>query len=145
MFSLTIGAHAHGTRIESLYRMVDTSGLVITVQGPGDPAGTAGAVFAAAPRLSDDHEVRENGMIVSTLAQFRVLWGVVGHPGGSLAILTPFSLYETQDRRDWISHFIRDVLDPVKALDGRGFRVGGGGNGTVSDSAFTSAFAHAYV
>ncbi|MGW1125686.1 hypothetical protein [Streptomyces sp. NPDC002526] len=145
MFSLTIGAHAHGTRIESLYRLVDRAGLVITVHGAGDPAGTAAAVFAAAPRLSDDHEVLADGMILSTLAQFRVLRGVAGYPGGALAILTPHSLYEKQDRRDWIGLFMRDVIDPVKAVAGRGYRVGSGGNGMVSDSAFAEAFASAYV
>ncbi|UZK54992.1 hypothetical protein NEH16_13350 [Streptomyces drozdowiczii] len=54
-------------------------------------------------------------------------------------------MYETQNKRDWISHYIRDVLDPVNALAGHGFRVGGGGDGTVSDPEFARAFASAYV
>ncbi|MEU1348813.1 hypothetical protein [Streptomyces sp. NPDC005776] len=145
MFSLAIDANAHGTRVESLYRLVDASGLVVTVHGSGDQSETARAIHEAAPRLSDDHEVRANGMILSTMAQYRMFWGVVGYPGGSLAILTPMSLYEAQDRHDWIRHFMHDVLDPVNALAGRGYRVGGGGNGTVSDSDFAQAFARAYV
>lgn len=145
MFNLTIDAKAHGTRIESLYRLVDSAGLVITVHGSGDPNETTRAIFEAAPHLSGDHEIRADGMILSTLAQFRMFWGVVGYPGGGLAILTPMSLYEAQDRRDWVSHFRHDVLDPVNALAGRGYRVGGGGNGTVSDSEFAQAFLGAYV
>ncbi|MFJ8402856.1 hypothetical protein ACIQ9K_20550 [Streptomyces microflavus] len=145
MFNLTIDAKAHGTRIESLYRLVDSAGLVITVHSSGDPNGMTRAIFEAAPRLSEDHEIRANGMILSTLAQFRMFWGVVGYPGGSLAILTPMSLYEAQDRHDWIRHFMHDVLDPVNALAGPGYRVGGGGNGTVSDSEFAQAFSGAYV
>ncbi|MEU1467391.1 hypothetical protein ABZ434_04115 [Streptomyces sp. NPDC005761] len=145
MFSLAIDANAHGTRIESLYRLVESVGLVITVHGSGDPGETTRAIHEAAPRLSEDHEVRADGMILSTMAQYRMFWGVVGYPGGSLAILTPMSLYVAQNRRDWISHFMREVLDPVNALAGRGYRVGGGGNGTVSDSEFAQAFARAYV
>lgn len=145
MFSLAIDANAYGTRLESLYRLVDAAGLVITVHGSGDQNETTRAIFEAAPHLSGDHEVRANGMILSTMAQYRMFWGVVGYPGGSLAILTPMSLYEAQDRRDWIGHFMREVLDPVNALAGRGYGVGGGGNGTVSDSGFAQAFSRAYV
>lgn len=52
MFNLTIDAKAHGTRIESLYRLVDSAGLVITVHGSGDPNETTRAIFEAAPHLS---------------------------------------------------------------------------------------------
>jgi hypothetical protein len=145
MFSLVIGKNAHGTRIESLYRLVDEVGLVITVHGSGDSNETGEAIFEAAPRLSEDHEVRDNGMILSRVGMYCITWGVVSHPGGSLAILTPLSLYEGQNRRDWIGHFMREVLDPVHALSSRGYRTGGGGNGAVTDFEFAQAFACAYV
>ncbi len=145
MYSLAMDAHAYGTRKESLYRLVDATGLVITVQGSDGPEEMTKAIFAAAPHLSGDRDLRTDGMILSTMAQYRVFWGVVGYPGGSLAILAPLSLYEAQDRRDWIRHFMHEVLDPVNALAGRGYRVAGGGNGTVSDSGFAQAFARAHA
>ncbi|GGS28036.1 hypothetical protein GCM10010269_78310 [Streptomyces humidus] len=145
MFKLAMREDARGTRIESLCELVDAAGLVITVHGSGDLNETRRAIFEAAPRLSEEHEVRANGMILSRVGSYRIFWGIVSHPGGSLAILTPLSIYEGQDRSEWISHFMREVLDPVNSLSSRGYRIGGGGDGSVTDFEFAQAFAHAYV
>lgn len=56
MFHLTLGEGAHGTRVESLYRLVDVSGLVITVHGYSDASETGRAILESAPRLSGDEE-----------------------------------------------------------------------------------------
>ncbi|WP_244162817.1 hypothetical protein [Streptomyces bungoensis] len=112
-----------------------------TSVGPDD---TTGAILEAAPRLAEDQDVRPNGLIVSRVGTYRIVWGVVSHPTGSLAVLTPLPAYEGQPS-DWIRHYMGEVLDPVMALSGRGHRTGGGGNGTVTDPEFARAFGDAYV
>ncbi|MET9927392.1 MULTISPECIES: hypothetical protein [unclassified Streptomyces] len=145
MFHLTLGQAAYGTRVESLHELVDAAGLVITVHGSGYSHETGSAIFEADPRLSKDHGVRTNGMILSSIGMYSAFWENVGYPGGSLALLAPRSLYEKQNMRDWIGHFRREVLDRLDGLSCRGFRVGGGGDPPVSDSDFAQAFARAHV
>ncbi|QYX80539.1 hypothetical protein [Streptomyces akebiae] len=144
MYDLTLSTHARGTVIESLHGLVGASGLVTTVQTTVGLNDTIGSIIEAAPRLSEDHEVKANGLIVSRVGMYRIVWGVVSHPDGSLAVLTPMPAYEGQPS-DWIRHYMREVLDPVMALSGRGHRTGGGGNGTVTDPEFARAFREAYV
>ncbi|MGW0839069.1 hypothetical protein ACWD26_02715 [Streptomyces sp. NPDC002787] len=144
VYDLTLSPPARGTVIESLHGLVGASGLVTTVQTTVGLNDTIGAIIEAAPRLPEDHEVKANGLIVSRVGMYRIVWGVVSHPDGSLAVLTPMPAYEGQPS-DWIRHYMREVLDPVMALSGRGHRTGGGGNGTVTDPEFARAFREAYV
>ncbi|MEU2053397.1 hypothetical protein [Streptomyces bungoensis] len=124
--------------------MIESSGLVTTVQTSVGPDDTTGAILEAAPRLAEDQDVRPNGLIVSRVGTYRIVWGVVSRPTGSLAVLTPLPAYEGQPS-GWIRHYMGEVLDPVMALSGRGHRTGGGGNGTVTDPEFARAFGDAYV
>ncbi len=145
MTTLHISPSARGTLVETLHKLVDASGLVITVQGSTGVEDVKSAIARVAPRLVDKAEVHANGLIVSEMAQFRVIWGVVESPDGSLAVLTPHSLYEGQEVSDWSGHFRVEVLDPVIGLSSQGYSTGGGGNGTVTEPAFAKAFANAYV
>ena len=145
MYPLVLGPHAHGTLVETLYQLVDVSGTVLTVQTSIGLNETIGAILEAVPRLAEDHEVRANGLVVSKVGLFRVIWGVVRDRNGSLAVLVPTSLYETQDLSDWVSHYRREVLEPVQALAERGHRTGGGGNGQVTDERFAQAFQSAFI
>lgn len=145
MYNLITAQHARGTVVETLQKLVEAAGLVTTVQTSVDLDETIGAIIDAAPRLSEDHKVEPNGLIVSRVGMYRMVWGVVRHPGGSLAILTPMPAYEGQNPSDWTGHYMREVLNPVLALSNRGYRTGGGGNGSVTDQEFAQAFQHAYV
>lgn len=145
MHYLTIAPQAHGTLVETLKDLVNTAGLVTTVQSTIGLTETVGAIVAAAPRLSEDHTVQANGLVVSQVGIYRMVWGVVRYPSGSLAVLTPMSSHEGQNHLDWISHYRTEVLDPVLALSGRGFRTGGGGSGSVTDLEFAQAFRNAYI
>ncbi|MBZ9596719.1 MULTISPECIES: hypothetical protein [Streptomyces] len=144
MYDLVLSPHARGTAVETLHRLVEAAGLVTTVQTSIGLNETIGAIVEVAPRLSEDHEVRADGLIVSRVGMYRIVWGVVRHPAGSLAILTPMPGYEGQPS-DWTGHYMREVLDPVLALSGRGHRTGGGGNGSVTDPEFARAFQNAYL
>ncbi len=144
MHYLTLNPQARGTVVEKLHSLVGVSGLVTTVQTSVGLDDTIGAILQAAPRLSEDHEVMSDGLIMSRVGMYRIAWGVVSHPGGSLAVLTPLPAYEGQPS-DWIRHYMSEVLDPVMALSGLGHRTGGGGNGSVTDPEFARAFAAAYV
>jgi hypothetical protein len=144
VYDLMLSPHARGTAVETLHGLVGASGLVTTVQTSVGLDDTIGAIIEAAPRLSEDHEVMSNGLIVSRVGMYRIVWGVVSHPNGSLAVLTPMPAYEGQPS-DWIRHYMSEVLDPVMALSGRGHRTGGGGNGSVTDPEFARAFGEAYV
>ncbi|OKJ95673.1 hypothetical protein [Amycolatopsis sp. CB00013] len=145
MTTLSISPAARGTLVEALHKLVDASGLVITVQGTERIGDIKSAIARVAPRLVEKVEVRANGLIVSEMAQYRVIWGVVQSPGGSLAVLTPHSLYENQKVSDWSSFFRVEVLDPIVGLASQGYSTGSGGNGTVSEPAFADAFANAYA
>jgi hypothetical protein len=145
MYPLEMPPGADGTPVQILHALVDAAGLVITVQGAGDLDGTVGAIVTAAPRLAEDHEVKGNGLIVSRVGSYRVVWGAVRCPGGSLAVLTPHPYSEGRDDSGWTGHFIREVLDPVQALARQGYSVGGGGNGMVTERGFHEAFRRAYV
>ncbi|MGW4215224.1 hypothetical protein ACWEIJ_45135 [Lentzea sp. NPDC004789] len=145
MTTLRISPTARGTLVETLYKLVDASGLVITVQGFKGVEDVKRAIAQVAPRLVEKAEIHANGLIVSEMAQYRVIWGVVESPGGGLAVLTPHSLYENQEISDWIRNFRLEVLDPIIGLSGQGYSTGGGGNGTVTEPDFAEAFANAYV
>ncbi|HKS50175.1 MAG TPA: hypothetical protein VJT49_34720 [Amycolatopsis sp.] len=145
MFQLEIGPGARGSLVETLHKLNDVAGLVITVQGSGNVDETIGDIVGVAPRLAEDHTVSADGLIVSRAGSYRVLWGVVSWPGGSLAMLTPLAGHEGQEIGDWTRHFMKEVLDPVRALSGRGYSIGGGGNGQVGESEFAQAFREAYV
>lgn len=145
MFRLSVGPQAQGTPAETLQKLVDAAGLVITVQGRSGLGETVEAIIGAAPRLSEDHEVRPDGLIMSRVGMYRVFWGVVSYPAGSLAVLLPLPGHDGQDSSDWAGHFRREVLDPVLALSQRGYSTGGGGNGHVDNREFAEAFRHAYV
>ncbi|MEU5446808.1 MULTISPECIES: hypothetical protein [Streptomyces] len=145
MYDLMLGPHARGTAVEQLHRLVEAVGLVTTVQTSIGVGDTAGVIVEAAPRLAEDHDVLSSGLIMSRIGMYRIAWGVVSHPGGSLAVLAPLPGCEGQQSSDWIRHYMREVLDPVMALSGRGHRTGGGGNGTVAEEEFARAFREAYV
>ncbi|PWR10181.1 hypothetical protein DKT68_09910 [Micromonospora acroterricola] len=145
MFQLDIDRSARGAPVETLHKIVGGWGLVITVQSSGDLEAIIGAIVGAAPRLSEDHEVRADGLIVSRVGYYRIFWGAVRYPAGSLAILAPLPLHENQDPRDWIRHFRIEVLDPIQALSHQGYAVGGGGDGMVTEREFCQAFKTAYV
>ncbi|WP_433393855.1 hypothetical protein [Micromonospora sp. KLBMP9576] len=145
MFALEMTPGARGTAVETLYRLVDAVGLVITVQGSGDLEQIVGDIVRAAPRLQEDHEVGASGLITSRVGLYRVVWGALKCPGGSLAVLVPLSGYEGQNTSDWTRHFMHEVLDPIQALSTRGYSVGGGGNGRVTRQDFCQAFKHAHT
>ncbi|QWF80991.1 hypothetical protein [Amycolatopsis sp. CA-230715] len=140
MFDLVLSEHARGTPVETLYKLVGASGLIITVCGPHDPADTTRAIIRAAPRLLEDHDDRTDGLVMSRVGMYRIFWGVVGFRGGSLALLVPSPAHEQQDYSDWTRHFMAEVLDPVMALSGEGYSTGGGGDGFVTDAEFARAF-----
>ncbi|MFH8886188.1 hypothetical protein [Streptomyces californicus] len=144
MYDLMLSPHARGTTVEQLHRLVEASGLVTTVQTSIGVDDTVSVIVEAAPRLAEDHDALSNGLVMSRVGMYRIVWGVVSHPGGSLAVLTPLPGYEGQSS-DWIRHYMREVLDPVTALSGHGHRTGGGGNGTVTEEEFARAFREAYV
>ncbi|MBJ7902460.1 hypothetical protein [Streptomyces sp. DSM 110735] len=144
MHDLTLGPDGRGTLVELLHQLVTSAGLVTTVQTSTGIPETVGQIVEAAPRLSEDHEITSGGLIVSRVGMYRIVWGVVSHPGGSLAVLTPLPGYEGQTS-DWTRHYMHEVLDPVLALSKRGHRTGGGGNGAVTDEEFARAFREAYV
>ncbi|WP_353900221.1 hypothetical protein ABUL04_30850 [Micromonospora harpali] len=145
MFPLELAHQAKGTPVETLYRIVEAVGLVITVQGSGDLDRIVGDVVTVAPRLAEDHEVRADGLVMSRVGLYRVFWGALRWPGGSLAILAPLSLHDRQDVSEWTRHFIREVLDPIQTLSRQGYSVGGGGKGMVTEEDFCRAFQQAYV
>lgn len=145
MFSLLIGPQAQGTPVETLQKLVDATGLVITVQSRNSLGETAQAIVDVAPRLSEHHEVRPDGLIMSHVGMYRIFWGVVMYPGGSLAILVPLHGHEGQNPSDWVSHFRDEVLDPVTGLSRSGYSTGGGGNGYVDDHDFAEAFLQAHI
>lgn len=145
MNTLRISPTARGTLVEALHKLVDASGLVITVRGTGGSGDVKHAITRVAPRLAESAEVHANGLIVSEMAHYRMLWGVVRSPAGSLAVLAPTSLYETQPVSEWSHDFRVDVLDPVLGLSAQGYSTGSGGNGAVSEPAFAEAFANAYI
>ncbi|MER7271137.1 hypothetical protein ABT344_22900 [Micromonospora carbonacea] len=145
MFPLELSQQAKSTPVETLHRIVGAVGLVITVQGSGDLGRIVGDLVTVAPRLAEDHEVRADGLIVSRVGLYRVFWGALRWPGGSLAILAPLSLHDRQEVSEWTRHFMREVLDPIRTLSQQGYSVGGGGNGMVTEEGFSRAFQQAYV
>ncbi|MEV3923529.1 hypothetical protein [Actinomadura coerulea] len=104
-----------------------------------------GAIVKVAPRLSESHEVRPDGLVISRIGMFVVYWAVFKSPGGSLAMLAPNSGYEKQDRLDWIGHFREGILDPVRSLSSLGFTVDLGSQGEVADPVFAQEFLHASI
>ncbi|MEU9420605.1 hypothetical protein [Streptomyces sp. NPDC051000] len=145
MFSLTLAPQAHGTLVDTLRQLVDASGLVITLRSPEGLEATVGAIVEVAPRLSEDHDIKGNGLIVSRVGMYRVVWGVVRCPGGSLAVLAPLPEEDRSEYDGWARHFRIETLDPIGTLAERGYGVNGGGNGTVLDGEFARAFSHASV
>ncbi|MEU8046533.1 hypothetical protein AB0B71_20600 [Micromonospora echinofusca] len=145
MFPLELAHQAKGTPVETLHKLVGAAGLVITVQGSGELGEIVRDVVAVAPRLAEDHEVRADGLIMSRVGLYRVFWGALKWPGGSLAILVPLSLHDGQDVSEWTRHFMNEVLDPVRGLSRRGYSVGGGGNGMVTERDFCHAFTQAHT
>jgi hypothetical protein len=145
MFNLTIGQHAQGTPVETLHKLVDATGFVVTVRSSNGLSETIDAIAGAAPRLLEDHEIQPDALIMSRMGMYRVFWGVVHCPDGSLAILVPLAGYDGQDNRDWNRHFLQEVVDTVRSLAASGYSVGSGGNGLVSDGDFARAFSQAHV
>ncbi|MGC5286243.1 hypothetical protein [Micromonospora sp. DT231] len=145
MFPLELAHHAKGTPVETLHKVVGAVSLVITVQGSGDLGQIVGDLIEVAPRLAEDHEVRADGLIISRVGSYRVFWGALKWPGGSLAILAPLSAYEEQDVSEWTRHFMNEVLNPIQTLSQRGYSVGGGGSGRVTERDFCRAFQQAHT
>ncbi|MFI8194669.1 hypothetical protein ACIF8T_39210 [Streptomyces sp. NPDC085946] len=130
--------------METLHKLVETAGFVTTVQTSISLEETIGTIVEAAPRLSEDHEISPSGLIVSRVGMYRIIWGVVRHPGGSLAVLAPIPEDEKRSP-NWTSHYRREVLDPILALSHHGHLTGGGGHGAVTEEEFARAFRNAYI
>lgn len=142
---LTLGERGRGTLVETLHGLVHAAGFAVTVRGANDVGQTVRAIVDAVPVLGQDHEVRANGLVVSRVGMYRVVWGVVGSPGGSLAVLTPHYGYEGQDSSEFSGPFMREVVNRVKTLSTAGFSIGAGGQGMVSDEGFALEFGGAYA
>ncbi|WP_235493697.1 hypothetical protein [Streptomyces violaceoruber] len=145
MYDLMLSPHARGTAVEQLHRLVEAVGLVTTVQTSIGVGDTAGVIVEAAPRLAEDHDVLSSGLIMSRVGMYRIAWGVVSHPGGSLAVLAPLPGYEGQQSSDWIRHYMREVLDPSWLCRGVVTAPAEGATGTVTEKEFARAFREAYV
>ena len=145
MVALSTGPQASGTPVETLQKLVAAAGLVITVRSSESVKDTVGAIVRAAPHLTHSHDIRADGLILSTIGLYRVFWGAVHCPGGSLAILVPLPADSGGEVSGWSRNFIGEVLDPVNSLKNSGFVVDAGGNGEVSDAEFARLFRLAHV
>ncbi|GAA5170333.1 MULTISPECIES: hypothetical protein [Amycolatopsis] len=140
MFELILDPRAVGTPVETLHKLVGAAGFVVTVSGTAPAGTTERAILTAAPRLAEDRDIRTDGLSTSRIGMYRVFWGVVPHPSGSLALLVPLA-----GEDGWVHHFRVEVLDPVQALAQQGYSTGGGGNGAVTDAGFAQAFRQAGI
>src|SRR5690606_19670605 len=60
--------------------LVHAAGFAVTVRGANDVGQTVRAIVDAVPVLGQDHEVRANGLVVSRVGMYRVVWGGRSQP-----------------------------------------------------------------